>query len=84
MKDNLYKKLFFGLLALLLLLNFMQGAFSTSTATAEGRSEEIGRYQISAWSTIAGQYGHHSGYYIIDTTTGKVVGSKSEVHGVEK
>jgi len=81
---NLYKKLFFGLLALLLLLNFMSGIFSMNTARAESGNEEIGRYQISAWATEVGKYGHHSGYYIIDTTTGNVTDSKSERHGTKE
>jgi len=45
--------------------------------------DEIGRYQISSWASYAGERVHHSGYYILDTTTGKVVDRGHEVHGIE-
>lgn len=45
--------------------------------------EAIGRYQISSWASYAGERAHHSGYYIIDTVTGKVVDRGHEIHGIE-
>ncbi len=66
------------LIAVLLAANLFSGVFSTDKASAG--NGEIGRYQIAAWSSQSGAYTHHSGYYIIDTVTGKVVASKSEVH----
>jgi len=44
---------------------------------------EVGRYQISAWASYAGERVHHSGYYIVDTVTGKVVDRGHEVHGID-
>jgi len=45
---------------------------------------EVGRYQISSWASYAGERIHHSGYYIIDTTTGKVMDRGHEIHGIQK
>ena len=82
MKNDIFKKLMLSVIALLLLFNFLQGGFLTQTAEAE-RDGETGRYQISAWASPAGARSHHSGYYIVDTVTGKVVDSKSEVHSLK-
>jgi hypothetical protein len=43
----------------------------------------VGRYQISSWASYTGERVHHSGYYIIDTTTGKVVDRGHEIHGID-
>ncbi len=80
MKRDVFNKLFLVIIAFLLLLNFMQGIFSTNTVMAEKDNEQVGRYQISAWAAQSGRFGHHNGYYVVDTVTGKVVDSKSEVH----
>jgi len=84
MKSNLFYKCMLSLIATLLLLNFMQGVFSSKPAMADNLSEKIGKYQISAWSAQSGPRSHHSGYFVIDTTTGKVVDSKSEVHSIKE
>lgn len=47
-------------------------------------SGEVGRYQISSWASYAGGRVHHSGYYILDTVTGKVVDRGHEIHGIDK
>ena len=71
---------YYGLIAGILL----SGVFSGPPwAIAERDDSQIGRYQISAWSSYAGERVHHSGYYIIDTTTGKVVDRGHEIHGIE-
>jgi len=44
---------------------------------------DVGRYQISSWASYSGLRVHHSGYYIIDTTTGKIVDSGHEIHSFE-
>lgn len=44
---------------------------------------EIGRYQISSWASYSGERVHHSGYYILDTMTGKVVDRGHEIHGID-
>jgi len=51
-------------------------------AVAEPPQDELGRYQISAWASYAGERTHHSGYYVLDTVTGKVVDKGHEVHGI--
>ncbi len=80
MKTDGIVKVLLGVIALLLLLNLVS-SFQLKSAMAAG---EIGRYQISAWAAQSGTYMHHSGYYVVDTMTGKVVDEKSEVHGPEK
>ena len=84
MKSTLFYKCMLSLFVTLLLLNFIQGNFSSKTAMADTLSETIGKFQISAWSSQSGPRSHHSGYYVIDTTTGKVVDSHSEVHSVKE
>jgi hypothetical protein len=66
----------------MLIINFFYAVSETRQAVAD--KGDIGRYQVAAWAAQAGAYTHHNGYYIIDTTTGKVVDSKAEVHGAEK
>ena len=80
MKDNCVNRILLGIIAVLLLLNFAQGLFSTNTAVADDDDDNNGRYQISAWAAQTGTGYHHSGYYVLDTVTGKVVDSKSEAH----
>jgi hypothetical protein len=84
MKKNLLYKFLLSIVAVLLLLNFTHGMFSSGAAEADKGNEDTGRYQISAWSSQSGPRSHHSGYYVIDTTTGKVVDSKSEVHSLKE
>lgn len=79
MNKDILNKLLLGLIAALLLLNFLQGFIPAENAGAE-KNGETGRYQISAWAAQTGVGYHHSGYYVLDTVTGKVVDSKSEVH----
>jgi hypothetical protein len=52
------------------------------SALAQGEPEQVGRYQLSAWASYAGARVHHSGYYVLDTVSGKVVDSGHEVHGI--
>ncbi len=80
MKRDIFNKMVLGIIALLLLLNFIQGLVSTNTAAADKENSETGRYQISAWAAQTGVGYHHSGYYIVDTATGKITDSKSETH----
>ncbi len=80
MTTDIFNKLFLIIITLLLLMNFLQGIVSTNNAIAENGNEKAGRYQISAWAAQIATGYHHSGYYVLDTATGKVVESKSEVH----
>ena len=84
MKKDLLYKFFLSIVALLILLNFTHSIFSSGTAEAVKGNEDIGRYQISSWAATSGPRMHHSGFYIIDTTTGKVIDSKSEVHSLKE
>ena len=52
------------------------------SALAQGEKEQVGRYQISAWASYSGARVHHSGYYVIDTVTGKVVDRDHEIHSI--
>jgi hypothetical protein len=71
-----------------MILSFMAGGVVITNAThpdsalAQGTGEQIGRYQISSWASYSGERIHHSGYYVLDTVTGKVVDSEHEIHGI--
>jgi hypothetical protein len=56
--------------------------FSSSSAVAQNGENQIGRYQISSYATYSGARVHFSGYYIVDTTTGKITDQKHETHGI--
>ena len=81
MKTDLFTKAVLSAIAVLLFLNLVSGVLSSRPATAE-TSNGISRYQISAWASSIGTYGHHSGYYVVDTTTGKVVDKHEDVHTI--
>ena len=75
-------KVLLGIIAILLFLTLGYQFLASRPAGAAPEDETVGRYQISAWGAQAGAYTHHSGYYVLDTATGKVVDSKMEVHAV--
>jgi len=69
-----------GLIAGILL----SGVFSGPPwANADRATDQIGRYQVSAWSAYSGERVYASGYYIIDTTNGKVIDSAHENLGID-
>jgi hypothetical protein len=79
MKGDRLTKVLLCIIALLLLLNLAHSLFTSRPAMAVGGNGEIGRYQIGAWATQGtGAIASHTGYYILDTATGKVVASKGE------
>lgn len=80
MNVDRFTKVILCIIAILLSLNLAHGFLASRPALAVRGSEDIGKYQISAWSAQAGVTVHHSGYYVLDTATGKVVDSKVEVH----
>lgn len=84
MKTDRIAKALLTVIAVLLFMNFLCSAFPVGPANAVKGNEEIGRYQVASWAAQSGAYTHHSGYYIIDTITGKVIDSKAEVHSSEK
>ncbi len=67
---------------MLMLLYFLAGVFDSGTAQAVPQTATAGRYQISSWATGIGTYGYHTGYYVVDTTTGKVVDSRDDAHDI--
>jgi hypothetical protein len=82
MKDNFQNKFLLTVIALLLLLNLATGLMTSAPAVAENGG--TGRYQIAAWAAQSGPYQHHSGYFVVDTVTGKVIESRSEVHSAKE
>ena len=80
MKVDLFTKVVLSIIAMLLFLNLADSFFASKQALAVSGSEEIGRYHISEWAAQAGAIVHHSGYFVLDTVTGKVMRSKAEVH----
>jgi hypothetical protein len=82
MKTDLFTKVMLSVIAALLFLNLFSGVLSSRPATAEQTGGSINRYQISAWASSIGTYGHHSGYYVVDTTTGKLVDKHEDIHTI--
>lgn len=79
--NNLTKRLLFTLSAFVL-LGLAVAISPLTDANAEPDQNEVGRYQLSSWASYSGSRVHHSGYYIIDTRTGKIVDSGYEIHGI--
>jgi len=82
MKNDRLTKVLLALIAVLLVFNFLNSLLSSKPALAISESENQGRYQISAWGVQTQGAEPRSGYYVLDTATGMVVASKSEVHPV--
>jgi hypothetical protein len=80
MKTDRLTKVLLGIVSMLLLLNLLNNVLSSKPALAVSEDEKKGRYQISAWGVQAQNAEPRSGYYVLDTATGKVVASKIEVH----
>ena len=82
MKKNLLAIIGLWAIVILLLLNLFGALFEPKTASAQKDSSLslIGRYQISSWALSTGGTSHYTGYYVIDTTTGKLLNKSSEVH----
>ncbi len=80
MKADSFTKVMLSLVAVLLFLNLLSGMLATRQATADEPSSPVGRYQISSWASSIGTYGHHNGYYVLDTATGKVVETHEDIH----
>ena len=80
MKTDRATQTLLGIIAVLLFINLANNLFPSKPALAGPESENKGRYQISAWGTQAQNANPTSGYYVIDTATGMVYASKTEVH----
>jgi hypothetical protein len=78
MKTDRMIKILLGIVSILLLLNPLNSVPSSKSALAVSREEGKGRYQISAWAAQAEGSDVHTEYYVLDTTTGKIMASKAE------
>ena len=78
MKTNRITKVFLGIVSILLLISLLTSVLSSKPALAVSEDEKKGRYQISAWAAQSEGSVVHSGYYVLDTATGKVVASRAE------
>lgn len=83
MVNDRSKKGLLIILMILLSLSLTSNFFTSRSAMAEKGQEQVGRYQVSAWASYSGSRVHHSGYYIVDTVTGKIVEKGHEIHGIE-
>jgi len=81
MKTDPFTKVVLSAIAVLLFMNLISGLFSSRPATAE-QANSVNRYQISAWASSIGTFGHHSGFYVLDTTTGKIVDKHEDIHTI--
>lgn len=71
-----------GICSLFALGGVVATSLYPAASAAQGEAGAIGRYQISAWASYSGERVHHSGYYVLDTVTGKIVDSGHEIHGI--
>jgi len=77
MKKNLLTACGLWAVAILLVLNLVTAFFQPGNVFAK-TEDAIGRYQISAWASPSKGSIQFAGYYVIDTTTGKMVAKHSE------
>ncbi len=80
MKTDRLVKTLLGIIAILLFLNLLNHLAPLKGALATSGNEQKGRYQIAAWGGLSQNADPRSGYYVLDTATGVVVGSKTEIH----
>ena len=84
MKKNVWMKITVTILTVLAIT--VAGIWllgSRTTAEAEPEAGQVGRYQIAAWGAHSGARVHASGYFVLDTVTGKVVDKGHDIHGIE-
>ena len=62
-------------------LVFTATLLTSKQTEADTEALQTGQYQVSAWASYSGARIHHSGYYVIDTVTGKIVDKGHEIHG---
>lgn len=80
MKTDGLTRALMGIIVVLLLMNLLNNIISSKSALATTESEQKGRYQIAAWGGQTQNAEPRSGYYVLDTATGRVVASKTETH----
>lgn len=84
MKTDRFTKALLVIIAVLLFMNLVSSLMPARQATAQQEAGKVNRYQIAAWAAHSGGLGHHAGYYVLDTTTGKVVDKHEEAHEATK
>jgi hypothetical protein len=84
MKVDRMTKVLLGLVIALLLINLMSSLFPSRPALATPGDEQKVRYMIAAWGVQPQGTDPRSGYYVLDTFTGRVVTSKMEVHPIKE
>lgn len=80
MKIDRWSKVALWIIAVMLVLNFVHRVLIARPALAVNDGSGIGRYQITSWSAFTGGITFHSGYYILDTVTGKVADKRVDAH----
>ena len=79
MRADRLTKVALWVVAVLLFLNLAYSFLSSKPAHATAGNQEIGIYMIAAWGSQGAQAtASHTGYYILDTATGKVVAKHAE------
>jgi hypothetical protein len=73
-------KVILTIIAVLLFLNLAQNLFISKPVFAVPENIPAGRYQITSWAAHGGGYIIHDGYYVLDTTTGKVIDRHEKIH----
>jgi len=68
------------ILGILFLLNLAVTVLEPQTAYAKKDTDPVGRYQITSWALSTGGMSHYTGYYVLDTATGKIIDKFSELH----
>ena len=84
MKPDRITKVLLKIVSILLLFNLLNRSLFSKPALAVSAGEEKGRYQISPWAVQADAAKVHTGYYVLDAATGKIVGSKAEIPRVKE
>jgi hypothetical protein len=80
MKLDLWPKVVLWVIAVMLVLNLAHRLFIARPALAVNDGGGIGRYQISSWAAQSAGNVYHTGYYVLDTLTGKVVDKAADEH----
>ena len=80
MNIDRFTKVILCIVAVLLFLNFAQKLLDSKPVFAASENSTPGRYQISSWAGHGGGFILHEGYYVVDTSTGKIVDSHEKIH----
>jgi hypothetical protein len=84
MRVDRITKVLLGLVIALLLVNLLSSLFSSRPALATPGDDQKIRYMIAAWAVEPQGTDPRSGYYVLDTFTGRVVTSKIDIHRIKE